>query len=220
MGLMTETLTLFFLLVPGFVSSAVLNAIMVRQTKGRSGQVIEALVFSFLIYVCLAPFFDASPVSVQAMTVGDRTTYRPVADPAFLAWAMGLAIVLALVVGASVTHDIHMRILRLMRLTHRTARDNTWIDIFIDQRRYVEVTLADGRRLFGWPQYYSNHPDEGLLYLYDPSWIDNDGKYLDLNAHGILLTRKDDIKSITFTQLEFGAVRKSEHQQSEADVAS
>ena len=61
MRLTTETLTLFLLLVPGFVSSAVLNAIVVRQTSGRVGQVIEALVFSFLLYACLVPFFGGSP---------------------------------------------------------------------------------------------------------------------------------------------------------------
>ena len=68
----------------------------------------------------------------------------------------------------------------------------------------MEVNLTDGRRLFGWPQYYSNHPEEGLLYLYDAAWIDGDGQYVDLDAHGILLTRKDDIESIVFTNLEFG----------------
>ena len=62
MRLTTETLTLFFLLVPGFVSSAVLNALVVRQTTGRVSYVIEALVFSFLIYACLAPFFGGSSV--------------------------------------------------------------------------------------------------------------------------------------------------------------
>lgn len=204
MRLTTETLTLFFLLVPGFVSSAVLNAIVVRQTRGRVSHVIEALVFSFLIYACLAPFFGGSPVSLEVTTVEGRTTYRPTTDPVFLISAMGLAIVFALAVGASITHDFHMKILRWMRLTHRTARDNTWIDIFIDQRRYVVVTLTDGRRLFGWPLYYSNHPGEGLLYLYDPAWIDGDGKYIDLDAHGILLTNRDGIESIVFTKLAFG----------------
>ena len=57
MRLTVETLTLFLLLMPGFVSSAVLNTIAVRQAKGRVDQMIEALVFSFLIYGCLAPFF-------------------------------------------------------------------------------------------------------------------------------------------------------------------
>ena len=218
MRLTAETLTLFLLLVPGFVSSAVLNAIVVRQTKGRVGHVIEALVFSFLIYACLAPFFGGSPVSVEVTTVEDRTTYRPTADPAFLISAMGLAILFALVVGASITHDFHMRILRWMRLTYRTARDSTWIDIFIDQRRYVEVAFTDGRRLFGWPLYYSNHPEEGLLYLYDAAWIDGDGKYVDLDAHGILLTKKEDIESIVFTNLKFGqATPRGEHRQAEAN---
>ena len=214
MRLATETLVLFFLLMPGFVSSAVLNTIVVRQTKGRVGYVIEALVFSFLIYACLAPFFGESPVNVGLTTVDGGATYRPPADPAFLICSLGLAVVFALIVGASITHDFHMRILRWMRITHRTARDNTWIDIFSDQRRYVEVTLTDGRRLFGWPLYYSNRHEEGLLYLYDPAWINDDGKYVDLAAHGILLTKKDGIESIVFTELDFGqAVRQGEHQQ-------
>ena len=203
MRLTAETLTLFLLLMPGFVSSAVLNAIVVRQAKGRVGQVIEALVFSFVIYACLAPFFSGSPVSVEVTTAEGRTTYEPTADPAFLISAIAVAVLFALVAGASITHDLHMKILRWMRLTYRTARDNTWIDIFIDQQRYVEVALTDGRRLFGWPLYYSNHPDEGLLYLYDAAWIDADGNYLDLDAHGILLTKKDDIAAIVFTNLEF-----------------
>lgn len=140
----------------------------------ESPDVIESLVFSFLIYACLAPFFGGSPVSIEVTPAEGRTTYRPTVDPSFLTCAMGLAVLFALAAGASITHDFHMRILRWMRLTHRTARDNTWIDIFIDQRRYVEVTLTDGRRLFGWPLYYSNQPEEGLLYLYDPAWIDDD----------------------------------------------
>ena len=214
MRLTTETLTLFLLLVPGFVSSAVLNAIVVRRTTGRIGHVVEALVFSFLIYACLAPFFGGSPVSVEITPADDRTTYRPTVDPSFVIWAMGLAVLFALVAGASITHDFHMRILRWMRFTHRTARDNTWIDIFIDQRRYVEVTLTDGRRLFGWPLYYSNQPEEGLLYLQDPAWIDGDGRYVDLDAHGILLTKKDSIESIVFTNLPFGqAIRRKERHQ-------
>ena len=46
MRLTVETLTLFLLLMPGFVSSAVLNTIAVRQAKGRVDQMIEALVFT------------------------------------------------------------------------------------------------------------------------------------------------------------------------------
>ena len=209
MRLTSETLTLFFLLVPGFVSSVVLNTIVVRKTKAAAAHVIEALVFSFLIYACLAPFFAGIPASFEVTTVDGVVTHRPTADPEFLLWAVGLAILFALIVGASITHDCHMKVLRLMRVTYRTARDNTWIDIFIDQRRYVEVNLTDGRRLFGWPQYYSSHPEEGLLYLYDAAWINSGGEYVDIDAHGILLTRKDDIESVVFTNIEFGQAARA-----------
>ena len=192
MRLTVETLTLFSLLVPGFVSSAVLNAVVVRRTQGRGQEVIEALVFSLLIYAALAPFFGGSPVSIEIATEEGQTTYRPTADTAFLGSAIGLAVGLALVVGTSITHDVHMKVLRRIGVTYRTARASTWLDIFSDQRRYVEVTFTDKRRLFGWPQYYSNHPEEGLLYLYDAAWIDDEGRYVDVNAHGILLTKRDD----------------------------
>ena len=204
MRLTAETLTLFLLLVPGFVSSAVLNAIVARPAKGHVGHVIEALVFSCLIYACLAPFFGGNPVSVEVTAVEGQTTYRPTADPGFLVSAMGLAVAFALAVGASTTHDLHMKMLRWMRVTYRTARDSTWLDIFIDQQRYVEITFTDGRRLFGWPLYYSNQPEEGLLYLYDAAWIDDGGNYVELNAHGILLTKRDEIREIVFTNLAFG----------------
>ena len=61
MNLTTETLVVFLLLMPGFLSSAVLNALVVRRAKDRAGNIIEALVFSFLIYAILAPF-GRSPV--------------------------------------------------------------------------------------------------------------------------------------------------------------
>lgn len=209
MRLTVETLTLFLLLMPGFVSSAVLNTIAVRQAKGRVDQMIEALVFSFLIYGCLVPFFGGSPVSIAVATVEGETTYRPTADPAFLGWAIGLAVAFALAVGTSITHDLHMKVLRRIGVTFRTARDNTWLDIFSDQERYIEVNFTDGRRLFGWPLYYSNHPDEGLLYVCDAAWIDGKGAYVELNAHGILLTRKDDIREIVFTNLTSGQAEEA-----------
>ena len=34
----------------------------------------------------------------------------------------------ALAVGTSITHDLHMRLLRWVRVTYRTARDNTRLD--------------------------------------------------------------------------------------------
>lgn len=196
MNLTTETLVVFLLLMPGFLSSAVLNAIVVRTAKDRTGSVIEALVFSFLIYAILAPF-GRSPVELEVTGAG---VYRPTVAPEFLLHAMAFAVGLALVLGYSITNDTHMKVLRKLGITASTARINTWLDILIDQRRYV-VTFTDGRRLFGWPEYYSNDTMEGLLYVSDPAWIEDDGNYSDLGVHGILITNKDKMESIMFTHV-------------------
>ncbi len=201
MSVTTETLALFVLLLPGFVSSAILNAIVVRKSQSALENIVEALVFSFLIYALLSPFFGGSPVKLHTEKIGEITVYRPDVDPVELLSAVGLSVILALLAGGSITNDLHMAVLRKLRFTARTARDNTWLDIFIDQKRYVIVTLTDGRRIFGWPQYFSNDPSEGLLYLFEPAWIDEEGNYIDLEVHGLLLVKKENIESIAFTHL-------------------
>lgn len=107
MNLTSETLVVFLLLMPGFLSSAVLNAIVVRTAKDRTGSVIEALVFSFLIYAILAPF-GRSPVELEVTGAG---VYRPTVAPEFLLHAMALAVGLALLLGFSITNDTHMKVL-------------------------------------------------------------------------------------------------------------
>ena len=192
MNITTETLTVFLLLMPGFVSSAVLNAIVVRQAKDRVASIAEALVFSFVIYGFLAPF-GRSPVDLEVTSSGIYPVPKaPTVTPELLPYAIVLAVGLALVLGFSITNDYHMQLLRKLGITASTARVNTWLDIFIDQRRrYVVVTFADGRRLFGWPEYYSNDTTEGLLYVSNAAWIGDDDEYTDLGVHGILLTNKN-----------------------------
>ena len=197
MNITGETLALFLLLMPGFLASVVLNAVVVRSTKNRVGSIVEALVFSFVIYAILTPF-GLSPVDLEVTSDG---AYRPVVTSSRLLYAMALAVGLSLLLGFLITNDYHMKLLRKVGVTSSTARINTWLDIFIDQKRYVVVTFTDGRRLFGWPEYYSNDTTEGLLYVSDPAWISDDGEYTDLSVHGILLTNKDRIESIVFTHL-------------------
>ena len=94
-----------------------------------------------------------------------------------------------------------MRLLRRLKVTNKTARDTVWLDVFTDQKRYLIVNLSDGRRVFGWPMYFSDTPKEGNLYLYDPSWITENGDYIDLDIHGLFLVKADNIDSIEFLNI-------------------
>ena len=73
-----------------------------------------------------------------------------------------------------------------------SSSDDTWSS---------RSPTADGRLLCGWPEYYSNDTAEGLLYISDPAWVEDDGNYSDLGVHGILLTNKDMMDSIMFTHV-------------------
>ena len=210
MNISYETLTVFVFLVPGFLSSIILNSVVVRREKDNLSKILEALVFSFLIYSITSMVVGESPVLLQESIETDATKYSIHYQPSPLIFAVALAILLPLIFGASVTHDFHMRMLRKLRITTKTARDNVWLDVFTDQKRYVIVNLTDGRRLFGWPMYYSNGGEEGkLLYLYNPSWIDEEGKYIDPDMHGIFLVQKEYIQSIEFTRITAKNARTS-----------
>ena len=49
-------LQVFLILLPGFSAAYAVQALATRRTQSDLQRVIEALVFSFIIYVCYVPF--------------------------------------------------------------------------------------------------------------------------------------------------------------------
>ena len=203
MDITYETLSIFLILIPGFVSSLVLNAVIVRTDKSNLGYIIEALVFSFVIYVLISPFSAGQLVSFSSVTTGTETTYEISVSAGVLIATAVLSIMLPLGIGFLITNDLHMRLLRKLHITDKTARHTTWLDVFLDQKnRLVVVNLSDGHQLVGWPLYYANDPKEGSVYLYQPQWIGEDGELIKMEAHGIFIVKKDLIESIVFLENE------------------
>jgi hypothetical protein len=116
---------------------------------------------------------------------------------------------LALLMGFLARTGILMKFLRRLGVTSLSGYESTWLAVFMLEPRYVIVNTRDGRRIFGWPMYRSNTMKEGLLYLYDPAWIDQNLKYIDLGVHGILLTHRD-IASIEFTRVSRANAKEAE----------
>ena len=193
MSITVDAFAVLLLLVPGFLTSKILNAIAVRRGKGHMAEIIEALVFSFLIYAVL----HAVGWSVVTMNESDGS-YTPQVDLEYVPHALVLAVVLALAFGISINRDWHMGLLRRAGITSGTARINTWVDVFTDHDSDVLITYTDGRRLTGWPAYFSDGPEEGLLYLRNPAWVDDSGAVQEIGVDGILILNRDDIESISF----------------------
>lgn len=201
MSISLEAVAVLMILLPGFVSSAVLDHVVVRKSREGLAQITEALVFSFLIYATLV---SVGGFPVVRGTVDARhlpNLLESAVNRRFVLGALLLSLLLPLVLGFLNTTDLHMKIARRLRISNKTARETTWLDVFSEQRRYVIVNLSGQRRIFGWPQYYSNDREEGLLYLFDPAWVNDDGTYTNLDIHGMFLVEAGSIESIEFTNV-------------------
>lgn len=204
MNLSVEALLILLFLAPGFLASLIFNAVTSRKEKDAFSKVTESLIFSLIIYGSVAVVSGNLPVRIQVnQNVEAKAQFYSVAfDRRLLIYVIIASVILPLVLGWLRNRDYLMRPLRSARITDRTARETTWLDVFTEQQRYVIVTLTDGRRIFGWPMYYSTDPAEGTLYLYKPAWIDNDNRYVDIPGHGLFLVKKESIEHILFTETD------------------
>jgi hypothetical protein len=200
MALTNDTVMLFLLLMPGFLSSIMLNMLIVRKPPSGLLLIIEALVFSFVIYVCWGLLSGQFLV-----TVGASGVISPgVISRRSLVGVVVFSVLLPLGLSALLTHDYLFRALEWLKVTRRTGRTSVWLDVFVDQQRCVIVNFTDGRRLFGWPEYYSDDVNEGMLYLASPAWIDDDQRYIPLTGmRGFLISKRESIESVMFTDVGY-----------------
>jgi len=105
-----------------------------------------------------------------------------------------------LAISASIKHDLHMKFFRWLKVTDRTSRTNVWFDVFTDIKSYVIINFEDGRRLYGWPESFSDAPEDKSLFLCHAAWIGHDGKLIKLDNRGILITPNERIDTIEFVK--------------------
>jgi len=200
MNLSLEVLTTLTFLIPGFLSSAILGALVVRREKDPLGRVVEALIFSLSYYVLVTAITRDSPVFLRVEGTGNEKIYSINFNPKFTILLVLIALIAPLMLSLFLNNSWHMRLLRFLRITERSSRDTVWLDVFTEQKRYITINLVDGRRVWGWPNYYSDNRDEGMIYLYDAAWI-VDNEYQEVPGHGLFLVRKDQIDNIEFSSI-------------------
>ncbi len=192
-------LQVFLILLPGFSAAYVVQALATRRTQSDFERVVEALVFSFVIYVCYVPFNSGRlPFHLIRDPTGksDDTVQW---EPTQLAFLAVVTILFAMAAVAYMRFDGN-RVFRKVGLTERTTRNSIWNDILereaIDYQP-VQVELGDGRNILGVLLYYSDASEDGSLYLTQASWVDSNGQLIPIPGPGILLTKSSGIRSIS-----------------------
>ncbi|MGB8260482.1 MAG: DUF6338 family protein [Terracidiphilus sp.] len=192
-------LQVFLILLPGFSAAYVVQALATRRSQSDMERVIEALVFSFVIYVCFIPLNRGRlPFHIQTDPLG-KGNDTVVWEPAQLAWLAAVSVAFSLFAVGYIRFDGN-RLFRFLRLTERTTCNSIWNDIFereaIDDQP-VQVELADGRSVLGILLYYSDTSEEGSVYLKDASWVVEGDQTVPIPGPGILLTRTSEIRSVS-----------------------
>lgn len=177
----TDALTILLVLLPGFICAKLIRWLCPRPQQTEMEKVVDALLYSFIIYVVFLLVFG----------VPDRIVRKHILVLSVIPF------VLAGIVSFFLTNDFAGGILRWSRLTHRTTRPSVWHDVFHKYSGYVLVELADSRWVFGWVEFYSDFPSPPALFLTDACWIDRaTGNRNQIAGAGILVS--GDFKSIGF----------------------
>jgi hypothetical protein len=201
-----EAMQILIFLLPGFISEVILNILVVRKDKNDLGKVIEALVFSVIIYGIYSLIYSNSPIELTVVNPAKdaaTSTYVLSTHGIRLVEIVAFSIVIAIICGWLVTTDYHMELLRTLHVTGKTARESIWLDVFLHNKRSIIINFDDGRRIMGFPEYYSDEPESKFIYLYKPAWIvyDSDKKadqIKEIDCEGILITPEHKIDSIMF----------------------
>lgn len=215
-------LQLFLILLPGFSAAYIVQALATRRSQSDLERVIEALVFSFIIYVCYVPLNSGKlPFHLQSDPSG-KGNDTVLWDPAQLAWLAAVTAVFSLAAVAYIRFDAN-RVFRLIRLSERTTRNSIWNDIFESEAidgQPVQVELGDGLSVLGNLLYYSDAADDASVYLTEASWVDADGKTTSIPGPGILLTKSSGIRSISLLSPadETSIIEKSTRQETKAEA--
>lgn len=196
-------LQILLILLPGFSAAYLVQLLATRAKQTDLEKIIEALLFSFLIYVSYGLIrHNGMPVSIVPTANGDTFQFHRVN----FVWLTGLALLFAVLMILYVNKD-GARYFRWIRLTERTSRNSIWNDTFQDIQQLVdpeagsivEVELGDGRRVMGIVSYYSDTAKECSLFLQNAQWIADDGKTnIPVHGPGILLTSNAKITSVSF----------------------
>ena len=186
-----DMLYVLLILLPGFVTLIIERAMFFRPDEGSFDKVAKALFYS----LCNYALFSLTTLNLLS---GSETNCKP--DTAGIIVIFIISTLLGVIIGAVKTNDLHMSILRWLRLTRRTCRSSIWLDLFVDlypigvpptsAHPNVLVFLRGGRKLHGLPRYYSDHFHDGpVLFLRDAQWIldDEEESTIDIPNPGVLL---------------------------------
>ena len=200
------TLYVFFLLLPGLLGSIVYDYLLEGEKRDNTDRIASALILALLSSVILH-FLFGIPI-LPNMEITNETSIDRIINT-FLAknllYASVVSSVLALVFAALNNHGTIYAILQFFRITYKTGDADVWRDVFYKTRGcWISIGFQDGRRLVGWPKYFSSTGKPREIFVADATWYhpDEAGELIATNVSGpgVYVSNFDDVVAIELLQ--------------------
>jgi hypothetical protein len=116
-------LQVFLILLPGFSAAYIVQALATRRQQSDLERVIEAIVFSFVIYLCYM-LVDGGKLPFHILhDLSGKIEDTVIWEPSQLMWLAAITFVFAMASLAYVRFDGN-RLFQWLRLTERTTRNS------------------------------------------------------------------------------------------------
>ena len=179
-------------LLPGFVAAAIFYSLTSHPKPGAFDRVVVALIFTVvgqtLTKLCLSALSGAEGKGGVAE-----------------AWEAALSILVAGALGLltayfSNTDSLHT-LLRRVGITRETSYPSERYSAFSRHRdSYVVLHLDGQRRLYGWPEEWPSHPDDGHFRIAEGQWLFDDGRE-PIEGGATILIPADDVDMVEFLEV-------------------
>ena len=157
----TEGLELLRYVLAGLIASSVFYGLTNYKRPSPFERVVQALVYTAIVQ--LAAEFIAGVAGVPELA-------SSLAFVLLLSAALGF--ILAVAANNGLPHKWLVNVQgRNWKITSKTVYGSNLSHAFETRREYVALTLKNGRRVYGWPELWPDHPDEDHFLLLDYEWL-------------------------------------------------
>jgi uncharacterized protein DUF6338 len=205
-----EALNVLILLLPGLVAVRV-SSWFVRVGRPQGAELfVLVLIFDLAVYAIYGLILGVvgwiSPSAEHSLSVA-LGLIAPPGISGFQPWPPLTMLVLGALVGS--IHGLASSDNRLFewvgltKLSRNAPTPDAWGAVFSERRTpWITVELEDGRRIYGWPEYFGDTAENMDLFIRDPivyvpdgeseSWKEETGMY------GILITKNEKVRIVHF----------------------
>lgn len=194
----SEVVGVLTFLLPGFVAAAVFYSLTSHPKPDTFDRVVLALIFT---------------VIGQAIAELLLSKYQSLKS-----WELALTILVAVVLGlgaayASNRDSVH-RILRHLGITKETSYPSEWYSSFSRHNDcYVVLHLEGQRRLYGWPEEWPSHPEQGHFRISEGEWLTGESERSPATGVSAILISADEVEMVEFLSTRQQAAEEIDHGQ-------